>query len=145
MSARKDAPQQPPATEELYSRVVATARQYVVWRHASAWHPPTDVIEDDEGLHVIVEIAGMQQGEFQVTLNQSVLTITGIRPAPSRAHSAYHQLEVRRGEFRADVMIPWPVDEDHIAARYHDGFLYVSLPRATSQHIRVVEVEKSEE
>ncbi len=145
MTAKKDAPQPQPEAKLPYLHLVTGSRQYMVWRHAHAWHPPTDVLEDGEGLHVVVEVAGMQHGEFHVTLNQGVLTITGVRPTLARPHSAYHQLEVRRGEFRSDVVIPWPVDEDAIVARYADGFLHVMLPRAKPQRIRIVEIEKSDE
>jgi HSP20 family protein len=101
-------------------------------------------LEDEDGLHIIVEIAGMQLGEFHVTLNQRQLTISGVRPAHTQGPAAYHQLEVRRGEFRTDIVVPWTVDEDRVAARYNDGFLHVDVPRAQANRVRVVEVEKTE-
>jgi HSP20 family protein len=131
--------------QEPYFHIVAGGRQYLVVRSAHAWRPPTDVMEDENHLYVIVEIAGMQHGEFNVSLSDRRLTITGIRAIPTRARAAYHQLEVRYGEFRTDVALPWAVDEESIAARYADGFLYIDLPRSRTDRVRVVPVEKEQQ
>lgn len=145
MSARKDtSPEEVNAAEEHHYHVVAAGRQYLLVRHTHVWHPPTDVLEDHDGLHIVVEIAGMRQGEFHVTLHGRQLTISGVRPSPTRGQVAYHQLEVRRGEFRTDIDMPWAVDEQNVIARYHDGFLYVDVPRAVPTEMRVVEVEKTD-
>src|SRR5574341_1461015 len=117
MSAKKDASREELETsEQTHFHVVAAGRQYLLVRHKHVWHPPTDVLEDEEGLHIIVEVSGMQLGEFHVTLNQRQLTISGVRPAPTQGHAAYHQLEVRRGEFRTDVVVPWGVNEERVSA-----------------------------
>lgn len=143
MTTNNDLPRQErDAPEDLHYHVVATGRQYLLVRHTHAWHPPTDVMEDEEGLHIMVEVAGMQDGEFHVTLHQRRLTISGVRAAPTRNHAAFHQLEIRRGEFRTEVAIPWPADEEAVGARYHDGFLHVTVPRARATQVRVVDVEK---
>lgn len=118
-------------------------RFYVV-RHAHVWHPPTDVMEDDDGVCVLVEIAGMQDGEFHVALDDKRLVIGGVRPAPKQAHS-YHQLEVHYGEFRTELTLPFPIDEEQIEAHYNDGFLFVKLPRVKPRKVKVVDVDKAHE
>jgi HSP20 family protein len=142
MSARKDAARQELDIHEPHVHILAGGRQYLVVRTAHAWRPLTDVMEDEDRLYINVEIAGMQHGEFHVTLSDRRLTVTGIRPLPSRVRVAYHQLEVRYGEFRTDVALPWTVDEENISARYADGFLYLELPRSKNDHVRVVPVDK---
>jgi HSP20 family protein len=143
MSAKEDAPRQDLEIREPYFRIQTAGRQYLVVRTSHIWRPPTDVMEDENRLYVIVEIAGMQQGEFNVALSDRRLTITGLRPMPARARAAYHQLEVRYGEFRSDVSLPWSVDEQAIVARYQDGFLYIELPRSDADSVRVVPVDKT--
>jgi HSP20 family protein len=119
------------------------AGQYVVVRHSHAWRPPTDVFEDNNRLVVVVEIAGMQKGEFNVTLDERRLTVSGARHPLLDTRPAVHQLEVRNGEFRVDVSLPWPVDESRVEALYDDGFLRVELPKAKAHHVQV-DVEKAE-
>jgi HSP20 family molecular chaperone IbpA len=42
---------------------------------------------------------------------------------------AYHQMEVRFGEFKTTVEIPAGVDVSNALADYEDGFLNVVLPK----------------
>jgi HSP20 family protein len=75
-----------------------------------------------------VEIAGLRDQDFAVTLEHNYLVIAGSRPdIPERR--AYHQMEIRFGEFSTVVALPGPVDSDDTAAEYSDGFLVVTLPK----------------
>ncbi len=110
---------------------------WVVLRHTRAWEPPTDVYENEKGLVVQVEIAGMQKEDFSITLGERLLVIEGVRkdPEPKRA---YHQMEIRYGEFRTEVYLPWTVDPDRVEATYENGFLKVVLPRPPVHRVEVV-------
>jgi HSP20 family protein len=125
--------------------ILTSGRGFMVLRHSHAWHPPTDVIVKDERATVLVEVAGMQNGEFHISLHEQRLAISGTRPAHPASKAAYHQMEVRYGDFRTDVTLPWPVDEDSINATYSDGFLRVELPRAKPHQVHIVQVNKAAE
>ena len=111
------------------------------WRVSSrqhSWRPPTDVFLTDEAVVVRVEISGMRDGEFSITFEDHTLTIRGSRPdIPERR--AYHQMEIRFGEFRTDIGLHWSVNTDQIDAVYNDGFLRVILPLAKPQNIKIQE------
>jgi HSP20 family molecular chaperone IbpA len=128
-------------TEGSHLHTTLVGNQFVVVRHSHAWRPPTDVYEDNDSLVILVEVAGMQKGEFNVVLDERHLMVSGTRPPRLNTKPAFHQLEVRYGEFRVDVELPWPVDENGVEATYDDGFLRVELPRARAHHI--VDVEKA--
>ena len=104
----------------------------VNWRltvQPNVWRPPTDLFETEENFVVRVEIAGMRDADFSITLDKQVLSIRGIRPEfPER--KAFHQMEIHFGEFVSEVEIPSPVDPDRVEAVYQDGFLRVILPKA---------------
>ncbi len=144
MSRRRDdvAESRSVGDQGAHYHVIVGRQQFLVVRHSHVWRPPTDVVEEDNRLTVFVEIAGMQHGEFQVAIGARHLSISGVRPALSMTYTAYHQLEIRYGEFRTDVALPWPVDEDGIVARYEDGFLRVDLPRALPERVKVISVDK---
>jgi HSP20 family molecular chaperone IbpA len=119
-------------------------RHWVIVHHTAVWHPPTDVYELDERLIVVVEVAGMRDGDFNVTLQGQHLTISGVRQRVAVADCAYHQLEIRFGEFRTEVSLPWPVAREGVTATYQDGFLRVELPRAPKQKVQIVNVDTEE-
>lgn len=112
-------------------------RGWVIFRHAGAWEPPTDVYENDRGLIVQMEIAGMCEDDFSITLGKRTLMIQGVRtdPEPKRV---YHQMEIRYGEFRVEVYLPWSVEAERVEAVYESGFLRVLLPPPPERRVKVV-------
>jgi HSP20 family protein len=124
--------------DRLYQEMVVPGR-WVVVRHAHAWRPPTDVYETDENVVVRVEVAGMKETDFSISLSDRVLIITGVRHDPS-PKVAYHQMEIRYGDFRTEVFLHWSVEQESIVATYSDGFLQVMLPKVGARRVRVVQV-----
>jgi HSP20 family molecular chaperone IbpA len=100
------------------------------------WQPPTDLFETESAFIVRVEVAGMSQGDFSVTLEEHTLRVSGVRPDPDQ-RSAYHQMEIHYGEFRSDVALPGDVDAQGLEAAYNDGFLTVTLPCVRPRRIVV--------
>ena len=96
--------------------------------HSYAWSPPTDVYETDASFVVRVEVAGMNQADFTVDIEENQMTIRGMRgEVPERR--AYHQMEIRFGEFSTAVELPAGLDTAKAEADYRDGFLTVILPK----------------
>lgn len=104
-----------------------------------AWRPPTDVYETEEDIIVRVEIAGMQEAEFSVLLEDTQVSIQGKRQDDNSERRAYHQMEIRFGEFCSQLELSWPIDSKNVEADYQDGFLWVRLPKARSHQIRIRE------
>jgi len=100
------------------------------------WRPPTDVYENEEAIIIRVEIAGMRDSEFSITLNDRVLTIEGVRP-DQLERRAYHQMEIRFGEFKSEVALSVPVDSQVVQAEYSDGILRVVLPKTKPHQIQI--------
>lgn len=110
------------------------------WRPepGAVWHPPTDVYETDDCVVVVVEIAGLQEGDYELTLSNRTMEIKGQRRDPSDK-LAYHQMEIRYGDFLAQILLPRPVQDvrQDVQATYHDGFLRVELRKAQLKRVPV--------
>jgi HSP20 family protein len=100
------------------------------------WQPPTDVYETEVAIVVQMEIAGMQNAEFTISLDKRILTISGTRPGIAE-QGAYYQMEISSGEFLSVVELPVAVVSDKVEAIYQDGFLRVILPKALPSRIDV--------
>ncbi|MBM4465077.1 MAG: Hsp20/alpha crystallin family protein [Chloroflexi bacterium] len=128
--------------DRLFDEVIPP-RRWLPLRHVRTWRPPTDVYETDDCVVVKVEIAGMEEGEFTISLSDRNLTITGVRHDPlAEAQGltlSYQQMEIRYGDFETEVYLPWAIIEEKIEATYEEGFLRVVLPKAKAQKIAVVE------
>ncbi|NWF65538.1 MAG: Hsp20/alpha crystallin family protein [Chloroflexi bacterium] len=105
----------------------------VSWQvKSNVWEPPTDVYETEEEYIVRMEIAGMREEDFDVSIQHDTLIITGNRPHfPARR--AYYQMEIRSGRFATVIELPGHVNVDRALAEYQDGFLTIALPKETSQ------------
>lgn len=102
------------------------------------WRPPTDMFELEDRFQVRVEIAGMREEDFEIILDESVLTVRGIRQdTPERR--AYHQLEINYGEFVTAVEIPGLFSAPEATAEYVNGFLWITLPKPQPKHIKIGE------
>jgi HSP20 family protein len=94
------------------------------------------VYETDAAVVVRVEIAGMQESDFVITLDNRHLSIRGTRPdLPERR--AYQQMEIRFGEFSAEVDLHTQVIVEEVEAIYTNGFLKVTLPKARPHQIQI--------
>ncbi len=119
--------------------------EYVIvnWRissHPHTWRPPTDVYEREDSIVVRVEIAGMNESDFSISLDQNVLAVRGVRPDLNERR-AYHQMEINFGEFLSAVEILVPVDIEHVQAEYQNGFLWIILPKAQPKVIKIKDNE----
>jgi len=123
--------------DQVYQEMVGPSR-WTVSQHTHAWRPPTDVFETDDAVIVRVEVSGMRETDFNVTISDQLLAVSGLRQDPS-PKVAYHQMEVRYGEFRVEVFLHWAISESGIEAVYDNGFLQVVLPKARRQRIPIAE------
>ena len=100
-----------------------------------AWRPPTDVYETRDDMVVQVEVAGMREEDFGISIADQRLVIAG-RRRDVGPRQVYQNMEINYGEFRTEIRFNIPIDESAISATYENGFLYVRLPKA-NRRIRV--------
>ena len=118
-------------SEPLSGQRWVSARQHKIWR------PPTDVYETDTCVIVKVEIAGMEDKDFAISLEGKMLVISGVRHDPA-AKLGYQQMEILYGHFETHVHLPRAIEVDSIEATYENGFLNVRLPKAQPRQVPVI-------
>jgi len=116
--------------------VFSNPYDWYTMRRRRIWRPPTDVYETDNEFVVKVEIAGMQQEDFQISFSDHVLTISGQRRDPV-GKLVYQNMEISYGDFRTDVRISWPLEQSEIGATYEQGFLFVKLPKVKQRRVPI--------
>src|SRR5215216_7594744 len=105
-----------PAVVDPRKEIFVTTTWHV---HSNLWMPPTDVYETEDHLLAKVEVAGMREEDFEVSVEDQVLMIRGHRPDVNERR-AYHQMEIRFGKFEIAIDIPVHVDLDQATAEYKD-------------------------
>jgi HSP20 family protein len=100
------------------------------------WSPPTDVYETETHYVVRVELAGIRETDLEITFENGILVITGVRSDVSERR-AYHQMEIHFGKFSSAIGVPGPVDLDRSVAEYSDGFLMVRMPKTKATDVEI--------
>jgi len=94
------------------------------------WRPDADTFETAAAVEIVVDLAGVDENDFEVQLFEDVLVVEGSRQLPSPKEAAtYQAVSVRQGPFRLEVPLPAPIDSEHVEARYDRGLLRITLPK----------------
>jgi HSP20 family protein len=125
---------------DLFDSAFTLAAQSPSW--SGTWAPPLDVSEDENQVTVELELAGMNKEDFDISLENDVLTISGERKQSSdKEEGESFRSERFFGQFRRSVTLPSAVDPNGVSATYQDGVLRVSLPKAEEAKPRKIEVK----
>jgi HSP20 family protein len=113
-----------------------------VAHHSADWGlVAAEVREDEEGITVRLEIPGMEDENFDISVIEDYLVVRGDKRVQSDRHEGrFHIMECAYGSFERAVPLPVEVDGDAAKASYRRGVLTVSLPkhkRVTRQRIPV--------
>ena len=96
------------------------------------WHPPTDVSENKHEFIIVMEIAGMKKDDFEISVSNDALTISGHRHTNSKEGKTpnnYNQMEIHSGYFEKIIYLPIEINTKKIKAFYQNGFLKIILSK----------------
>jgi HSP20 family molecular chaperone IbpA len=94
------------------------------------WRPDADTYETATTVEIMVDLAGVEEDDFEVQLFEDVLVVEGRRQLPLCQEGAvYHAAGIRQGLFRVELPLPAPVDAERVETRYDRGLLRITLPK----------------
>lgn len=102
----------------------------------AAFSPLLDLSETDSTYEVQADLPGLQSSEIKVQVSDNVLTISGERKyektngKEKKAGATAHFVERYHGSFSRSIVLPGAVKQNKIEAKYHEGVLTVTLPKA---------------
>ncbi|HET9084199.1 MAG TPA: Hsp20/alpha crystallin family protein [Candidatus Limnocylindrales bacterium] len=103
--------------------------------------PPLDVRETDDAYIVEVELPGVDPKDTEVSIEGRTVTIRGqFAEEQEREEGNFLLRERRRGQFMRAVALPGMVDVEKATSRYENGELTITLPKATQNRARRVEI-----
>lgn len=106
-----------------------------------AWKPLCDVYECPDHFTVLMDLAGVDENEVEITLHGRVLNIRGHRrPIRPAAVKNTYLLEISYGEFERTFELPAEIDSDATRAVYRRGFLEIHLPKRKKENLRSVDI-----
>jgi HSP20 family protein len=104
--------------------------------------PRVDVVEGDEEVVVHAALPGVTKDDMDVSLAGDRLTIKATtKQEAEETKGEYHRREIARGEFTRTVQLPAAVDVDRAQAKFTDGLLELTLPKAVPATRHSIKVE----
>jgi HSP20 family protein len=102
------------------------------------WVPPADLVETDRDYLLIVDIAGAEAEDIEVTYGDGELVVAGVRREQPTGPRQRLVSEIRLGRFERRMTLPGPVDLTSARARYERGLVRVTLRKVRAAPVRIV-------
>lgn len=98
---------------------------------AADWTPAVNVVENEDNYEIEVAAPGIKKNEFDVTVENRVLTISGkTEKEDEEKDKNYTRKEFSSRSFKRSFTLPDNLQEDSIEATYEDGILRIMLAKA---------------
>jgi len=106
------------------------------------WEPTVDIYEDNDKITVKAEVPGMKKEDLDVSIHGNTLILSGERKSEEEQENRErYRAERFFGRFQRSVTLPQTVDSNRIEARYNDGVLTITLPKAEEKKPKQIEVK----
>jgi len=106
-----------------------------------AWAPTVDIYENKDQIVLEAELPGMNREDFELSIENNVLTLRGERRFEKRDESDnYHRVERSYGSFTRSFTLPQTVSPENVAAEYKNGVLRVVLQKREEVKARRIEI-----
>jgi HSP20 family protein len=108
------------------------------------WTPAVDIYEDEEGLTLRFELAGVDPRDVDIQFENGTLTLKGERKLEKEEkRENYHRVERAYGSFTRSFSLPATVDAEKIRAESRNGVLSVTLPKKAEAKPKSIQVKVS--
>ncbi len=132
-----------------YSDPFHMARELLSWdpffagRQASAFSPSFEVKETTEAFIVKADLPGVAEADLDISLHNSVLTVSGSRQSEERKEGESYALYERQfGSFSRSFSLPDMADGERIEAKLENGVLTLSIAKKAEAKPRKISVRK---
>lgn len=103
--------------------------------------PPINITQDNDNFYVRAEVPGIKPDELSISAIRNRVSLSGKREI-QREHErvSYHRKERAEGSFNRTVTLPTEINADKVDAKYSDGVLTLTLPKAEETKPRRIKV-----
>ena len=103
---------------------------------SSRFQPRIDVVDEGQVLRVTAELPGMEREDLNVTVEDGALVLRGEKKQDVHSdEDGCYRLERAYGSFVRTIPMPENADPDHTLAKFDNGVLTLTVPKAESSRI----------
>ncbi len=111
---------------------------------ASILNTRMNVSETEQDVRLTAELPGVAEDDIDISLDDDLLTIRAEKRVEKRDdRESFHVMERAYGTFQRSLRLPFVVDPAAVNARFENGVLTVTMPKAEAQRrIRRIELQR---
>jgi HSP20 family protein len=116
------------------------------WETPLRAFPAVNSWEDEKSYHLEAELPGLSEKDVEITVLGNELRISGGREETIEKKdekTTYHRRERYVGKFSRVFRFPVDVDESKVKAKFVNGVLEITMPKAEAALPRRIEVKAS--
>jgi HSP20 family protein len=103
--------------------------------------PPMNVTQDEDNFYLRAEVPGVKPNELSISVMRNRVSLAGKRELQREDELvSYHRKERAEGSFNRTVTLPMEVEAERVEAKYADGILTITLPKAEEAKPRQIAV-----
>lgn len=104
-------------------------------------YPPVNIFEKGGDLVLVAELPGIKKEDLQLQVKGNTVRLAGERVVNYGEKISYHRIERNSSKFDRTLKLPINVEADQVKAKYKDGILVISLPRAEADKPRQIAIQ----
>lgn len=100
---------------------------------SNSFEPKVNISENEKEYRIDCELAGVDEKDIDVQINENVLTIKGEKKVEKEEKKDnYHLIESSYGSFMRQFQVPGDVETGKIEASFKKGMLGITLPKSAA-------------
>ncbi len=103
--------------------------------------PATDIIEQEDGFYIFMDMPGVAKEDLVIDLNEDELKVSGKAEYVLPEGQKLGHVEFGGGEYFRSFTVSHMVDKERIKAAMKDGVLELYLPRLEKAQPRKIEIQ----
>lgn len=109
----------------------------------SEWLPAVDVYEDEKHIHIKADVAGIEEKDLDLNLQDNMLTVSGRRNEEKKESSGKNCFvsERRFGSFSRSIALPEGVDPEGVKAELKNGVLKVTIEKPKTEESKKIKID----
>lgn len=129
------------ATETIEKAKTSEVKRAEPARAAKTYVPPVDIIEDRNGLVLLLDMPGVEPRDVEIQYENGVLTIHGKVNVQEPEGMTYIRREYGKGDYHRSFAVGEGIDASKIDAECRNGVVTLHLPKAEAFKPRRIEVK----
>ena len=114
------------------------SKDYFSSLNNEGFFPKVDAIETDKDYQIQIELPGMTEKDFEVSLEDGILEISGEKKHVHQEKGSHYNIqEMHAGKFQRQFHLPKGVNNKGIKAQFENGLLSLNIPKALSAKTKI--------